>query len=82
MTRNEILTQLNEIFIDTLDNEDIAIEETTQATDVDEWDSLMHVLLVDEIEKQFDIRFKASEIQNWKDVGEIIDSICHEAHFI
>ena len=82
MTRNEILVQVNEIFIDTLDNEDIVIAETTQATDIDEWDSLMHVLLVDSIEKQFNIRFKAHEIQNWKDVGEIIDSICKEANFV
>ena len=79
MTRNEILTTINEIFIDTLDNEDLVIKETTQATDVDEWDSLMHVLLVDAIEKHFKIRFKASEIQNWKNVCEIIDSICRES---
>lgn len=79
MTRNEILLQMNEIFRDTLDNEDIVIKESTQATDVDEWDSLMHVLLVDTMEKDFKIRFKAHEILNWKNVGEIIDSICHES---
>lgn len=79
MTRNQILTQINEIFVDTLDKEDVIVEETTQANDIDEWDSLMHVLLVDTIERHFKIRFKASEIQNWKNVGEIIDSICHES---
>ena len=75
MGRSEMLAQINEIFKDTLDNENIEIKETTQAQDIDEWDSLMHVLLVDAIEKHFDIKFKASEIQNWKDVGEIMDSI-------
>lgn len=82
MTRNEMLSQINEIFIDTLDDEDIVIEETTQATDIDEWDSLMHVLLVDTMEKHFKIRFKASEILNWKDVGEIIDSISKKSNGI
>lgn len=82
MKRSQLLTQLNEIFIETIDNKDIKIDETTQATDMDEWDSLMHVLIVDAIEKEFKIRFKASEIQNWKNVGEIIDSICHETQFI
>ncbi|WP_422080653.1 acyl carrier protein [Ulvibacterium sp.] len=81
MTRNQILSDINQIFIDTLDREDLVIEETTQATDIDEWDSLMHVLLVDEIEKHFKVRFKASEIQNWKNVGEIIDSISAESQF-
>ena len=82
MTRPEILQQLNDIFIDTLDNEKIAIDESTKANDVDEWDSLMHVLLVDAMEKHFAIRFKSSEIQNWNSVGEIIDSICYESQQI
>jgi len=75
MTREEILTKINSIFVDTLDNEDIVLEETTKATDVEEWDSLMHVLLVDAIEKEFNVRFKASDIQNWENVGQIMDSI-------
>lgn len=75
MTRKQILSEINEIFIDTLDRENIVVEENTQAKDVEGWDSLMHVLLVDTMEKHFGIRFRASEIQNWKDVSEIIDSI-------
>ena len=75
MTRQELLAQINEIFVATLDNDELNIEENTQAQDIDEWDSLMHVLLVDTIEKHFNIRFKASEIQNWKNIGAIMDSI-------
>lgn len=75
MTREEILEQINEIFVTTLDNDKLRITEETKAQDVDEWDSLMHVLLVDTIEKHFDIRFKASEIQNWVNVGAIVDSV-------
>ncbi|PRX55306.1 acyl carrier protein [Flagellimonas meridianipacifica] len=75
MSRNEVLKEINEIFIDTLDNQEIVLDESTQAADIDQWDSLMHVLLVDAMEKHFDIRFKSGEIQNWKNVGEIIDSI-------
>ena len=75
MTRNEILSQINEIFIDTLDNEDIVVKETTKAEDVDEWDSLTHILLVVAIEKHFKISFKSNEIQNWKDVGAMMDCI-------
>ena len=75
MTRNEILSQINEIFIDTLDNEDIVVKETTKAEDVDEWDSLTHILLVVAIEKNFKISFKSGEIQNWKDVGAMMDCI-------
>jgi len=75
MDRNELLKQVNKIFIDTLDIEDIVIEETTQAIDLDEWDSLTHIVLVVALEKHFKIRFSSKEIQAWKDVGAMLDSI-------
>ena len=37
MERTEILKQINMIFIDTLDNEDVVVEEVTTANDVEEW---------------------------------------------
>ena len=75
MERSEILQQINAIFIDTLDNEDVVIDETTQATDVDEWDSLTHIQLVVAIEKHFKIRFTSKEIQSWNNVGEMLNCI-------
>jgi acyl carrier protein len=75
MERKDVLFQINEVFIDTLDNEDIVIEESTQATDVDEWDSLTHIRLVVAIEKHFKIRFTSMEIQSWKNVGEMMNTI-------
>lgn len=75
MERNELLKQINVIFIDTLDNEDVVIEESTTATDVDEWDSLTHIQLIVAIEKHFKIRFTSKEIQSWKDVREMLDCI-------
>lgn len=75
MERNEILKQVNLIFIDTLDDEDLIIEESTTANDVDEWDSLTHIQLVVAIEKHFKIRFTAKEIQSWNDVGEMLNCI-------
>jgi len=75
MNRIEILKQINIIFIDVLDNEEVAIMESTQATDVDDWDSLTHIQLVVAIEKQFKIRFTSKEIQSWKNVGEMLNCI-------
>ena len=75
MKRKEILAQINEIFITTLDNSEINIEETTQATDIDEWNSLTHIMLVVAIEKQFKIQFTSSEIQGWDNVREMLDCI-------
>ena len=75
MERSEVLKQMNAIFIDTLENETVILSEDTKATDIDEWDSLTHILLVVAMENNFNIRFTSSEIQEWINVGEIIDSI-------
>ncbi|MBQ9313256.1 MAG: acyl carrier protein [Bacteroidales bacterium] len=75
MERQEILKQVNEVFMDVLDNEDIVLSDTTTADDVEEWDSLTHVQLIVEVEKHFKIKFTSQEILTWKNVGEMITSI-------
>jgi acyl carrier protein len=75
MDKAEILQQVNAVFIDVLDNDKIVLNNETTASDVDEWDSLNHIQLVVAIEKQFKIRFTSREIQSWKNVGEMVDSV-------
>lgn len=75
MERNKIINWLNEIFEDILDEGPVSLSETTISDDVDGWDSLTNMQLVVDIEKYFNIRFTSEEIFNWKNVGEMIDSI-------
>jgi acyl carrier protein len=75
MDKAEILQQVNAVFVDVLDNDKVVLRNETTASEVDEWDSLNHIQLVVAIEKQFKIRFTSREIQSWKNVGEMVDSI-------
>jgi len=75
MDREKIIAKVQEIFKDILDEEEIELKDNTTANDVDNWDSLTHILLVVAIEKAFKIKFTSKEILSWKNVGEMIDSI-------
>jgi acyl carrier protein len=70
-----LLEEINEIFKDVLDNNDIRVTYTTKSDDIEEWDSLNHIQLVVAIEKKFKIKFNATQIHKWNDVGEMIDDI-------
>jgi acyl carrier protein len=74
-TREAILETVNAVFRDVLDNEGIVLTDKTTAKEVAEWDSLSHIQLVVAVEKRFQIRFSSREIQNWNNIGEMIDSI-------
>lgn len=75
MERTDILKKLNEIFIDVMDREDIELNDTTTANDIEEWDSLTQIQLVVAIEKAFGIKFTSSEIISWPNVGVMVDCI-------
>lgn len=75
MEHNEILVKVEGIFRDTLDNDDIALTPQTTADDVDDWDSLSHIMLIVAIEKEFKIKFTSKEILSWSNVSEMIDCI-------
>ena len=75
MNKKSILNEVTDIFINVLDNEEIVLDDTTQAKDLEDWDSLNHIQLVVAIEKHFKIRFTSNEIQSWNNVGDMLDSI-------
>lgn len=75
MEKTEVLKKINEIFIDVLDDENVLLNETSTAGDINGWDSLTHIQLVVSIEKYFKIRFTSKEIQSWQNVGEMCNSI-------
>lgn len=75
MDADQIIKEVNTVFIDVLDEDEIVLSRDTNADDLEDWDSLTHVQLVVAIEKHFKIKFTSSEIRNFRDVGEMCDSI-------
>ena len=74
-TRSEIKARLNQVFRDTFEDDSIEIFEEMTAKDIPEWDSLMHIILVVSVEKEFAIRLNAAQVGQLKNVGEMLDLI-------
>ena len=75
MDKEEILKKVQDIFKDVLEDEDIELSYNTTSDDIEGWDSLNHIVLIVEIEKEFNFKFKLEEIQSFKNIGEMCDSI-------
>jgi acyl carrier protein len=73
MTREEVKKGVQEIFRDVFDDENLKITDKTTAEDVEDWDSMAHIVLLGAIEDAFHIKFPVKEIANIKTVGQIID---------
>ena len=70
--RESIKNRLNEVFREVFDRADIEIFEDMTAKDIEEWDSLMHVVLVVAVEKEFGIRLNAAEVGKLENVGQML----------
>lgn len=71
----DILKELQPIFQDVFDDEDLVVTNESNAENIEDWDSLSHIRLVVAIEKQFGIKFAFGELQGLKNVGEMITLI-------
>jgi acyl carrier protein len=71
----DLLPEIQDIFRDIFDEESLVITRESNASNVADWDSLAHVNLVTAIEKKYKIKFALAELQELKNVGDMIDLI-------
>lgn len=75
MGTQDIYNKLNGIFQDVFMDGSITVNPETTADDIEDWDSLMQMVLLSEIEKAFGMRFQAKEATSMKNVGEMVSII-------
>lgn len=75
MANKEVFEKVVMICKDVFDNEDVVLTEATTAADVDEWDSLAHLSIINDIETEFEISFTLNEISNSRNLGELIKAL-------
>jgi acyl carrier protein len=71
MESNDVYRRLTEVFRNVFDDSNLVISSEMTANDVDGWDSLRHVRLMLSIERAFDVKFSAYEVNKLKDVAHL-----------
>jgi acyl carrier protein len=72
MTDSEIYDTLNKVFRQVLEDDSIVLTPSTTADDVDGWDSMNHIFIVVELARIFNIKFHAAEMEELKNIGELV----------
>lgn len=75
MDKNVIIEKLSAIFHDVFNDNNIVLQEEMTANDVENWDSLTHMLMITKVEEVFGIKFKLKELNKLKKVGDLINTI-------
>jgi acyl carrier protein len=75
MNRASLLSKIKESFIKILEHSNFELHETTTAEDVDGWESITHMLIMTDIEKSFNIKFKLMDLMSMENVGDLINTV-------
>jgi acyl carrier protein len=75
MTREEGAERLITIMRDVFDTDDLQYRDSLAAGEVESWDSLSHIRFLVAVEQRFGFRFTSSEIDNFGNVGEVLDVV-------
>lgn len=78
MNREEIFQKIVVLIKKIADNANLEINEDTQFSSIENWDSLNTVDLEMEVENTFSISFETGEFQEYKDVSTLINAIANK----
>lgn len=73
--REEIMDKIQKIFRDNFDDPMLVVKNDTSAMDIEEWDSFEQINLVVAMEAEFKIKFNLIEVEELKNVGDMVDLI-------
>ncbi len=75
MEKGEIVKKLTPVFRKVFSNNTLELTNELNALDVENWDSLSHMLLISEVESSFAIKFRLKDLNKMANVGDMIDII-------
>ena len=73
MEKQQIIQEINSIFREVFQDNNLDISPETSTGDIEKWDSLTNIELIDRIEKKFNSEFPIDVIYEAKCVGDWVD---------
>jgi acyl carrier protein len=70
-----VLAQLQPIFQEALNEPGLTVTRGSNANNTKNWDSLAHIELIEMVESHFKVRFALGELQDLKEVGDLVDLV-------
>jgi acyl carrier protein len=80
MSQDKVYEELTEILRDVFDSPSIVATPDLSAKDVPEWDSFNHINVVLAAEMRFGVKFRTSEIEGLRNVGDFVTLIERKRH--
>lgn len=73
MQRDELFESLKDICLGLFGDDELTLTEETSSSDIEEWDSLMHLSIINELEETYNIGFTLDEVTKARTLGDILD---------
>jgi len=80
LSKEDVLAELQPIFREALDPPELTVTRSSNALNTPNWDSLAHIELIEMVESHFKVRFGLGELQDLKEVGDLVDLIIEKAN--
>ena len=75
LTSDEVLAELQPIFQEALNSPKLIVTRSSNALNTANWDSLAHIELIEMVERHFKVKFALGELQDLKEVGDLVDLV-------
>lgn len=73
MNRQEIFEKLTPIFRNALNLKDLTLTAELKPDDVETWDSLANMTIINDVQNTFGVRFKLKEMVMFTSVGSLVE---------
>ena len=74
-TDDAVWSRVHQVIVEVFGDEEVALEASTTAADVDGWDSISNIEVMVALEREFGIRFNTGEMATLANLGQLVELI-------